>query len=122
MAVNLSQLLQDADEIIEKRASSTVFEKVPQPKEDEVTKLARELVEGEGGTDADEWTSQEKLAHAIMLVATYANLPELTKIAQFESKAAEAGYSSEQIDRLIEKRANAKPVVTLETLIPWLSE
>jgi len=119
MAINLSQLLKDADEIIEKKA----LEKKSSPaiSRDEVTKLAESL---KAGTEAstNEWTPQEKLAHAIMLVATYANLPQLSKIASFEEKALKAGYSPSEVEAFIEKKAGIQNSVTLETLIPWLSE
>lgn len=116
MAINLSQLLKDADDIIEKRASKKPDEST---RKDDISKLAEEL---KASSEDTEWTPQEKLAQAIMLVSTYANLPQLAKLAQFEAKALKAGYDESAIESFLEKRAGAEHLVDLRSLIPWLAE
>jgi len=122
MARNISDLLREADDIIEKRASQKPA--AISAGEEDVFKLAEALrgsIREEVQAPA-EWTLQEKLAHALMLVGTFANLPELTKMAQFEKKASAAGYEADEINACLEKRASFDTLTSISDLIPWLED
>jgi len=58
----------------------------------------------------------------LMLVGTFANLPELTKMAQFEKKASAAGYEADEINACLEKRASFDTLTSISDLIPWLED
>lgn len=109
---NISDLIREADEIIEKRASKKEDKPVDN---DEITKLANSLMEQENlhqekiasvSIEKPLQSVVEKLAHAVALVDTYINLEEFQKVADFEEKALEAGYSPEAIEQYVEKIAS----------------
>lgn len=104
MAKKISDFIAEADEIISIKTAA----KKPAPQQDDIFKLAEELTHPQHELDADDYSLTEKIAHSIALVDTLINLPELVKIANFESKAKESGYSSEQISELFEKKASIK--------------
>jgi hypothetical protein len=50
----------------------------------------------------------EKVAEGLAFAETIANLPALQKIAAFEERALEEGYSEEQISKAFSKTASSK--------------
>jgi len=129
MAKSISDLLNEADDIIEKRAS--VSTPISSDVDDGTIKLAEDLETW--GLDAPKEEAEsvkvasvevdpyldinEKVAHAIAIIDTVMNLPLVQKIAEFEKKAAEQGFSKEEIDEFVKKANRAKK---LETAARWL--
>lgn len=115
MSRNISTLLQEADSIIEKRASETA-NVVPAVESEDIFKIAAELRQPSRSVDTD-LTMFEKIAHAIALVDTLINANEIAKIASFEEKAASAGYSPEQVCDYFEKNASVKFRSVLDLIV-----
>ena len=108
MAVKIEDLLREADDLIEKRASANV--EVKQLNDtDEVIKIANLLMqeddEYEKVANAVVESKQEdfsvKIAHALVINEVLMNLDKFTKIDEFEKKASAQGFSQEQIDEFI---------------------
>lgn len=114
MAASLNSLLTEADSIIESRLSS----KAPAV-QDDIFKLAEELKASSVKNDDLDLTLTEKIAHSIAIVDTLLNLEALTKMASFEEKAKESGFSEEQISEFFEKKASIKFRSVLEDL-DWM--
>jgi F420-0:gamma-glutamyl ligase len=112
MPKKLSDLLKDADDLITKKTASVA----ELPKDDDVVKLASELVSTEEST-APELNFAEKVAHAAALLDTLINFESLIKVAAFEEEAKQAGYSEEQITDYFEKKASV-PFRSVTELIP----
>lgn len=126
----LSELIQDADDIIfgrktaeEKTAASADTEIA----DDDIFKLAemiRKVPEPEttekSASEDDQlvFTMREKVAHAVALIDTLLNLPTIAKVAAFEEKARAAGYTDEQIASQLEKTAGIKYRSILSEM-PW---
>jgi len=107
MAKSISALLQDAEELISKKIASA---NAPVHAEDDVTKLARELMaESEvepSYEDVSDFTITEKLAHAAALLDTLINMDTLVKVAAFEDEAIRSGHSPEDVSEFFEKRGS----------------
>lgn len=110
MARSLSDILNEAEGIIEKRAS----EKPVAQSFDAVEKYASFLnglaSAAPSPAAPEEFNLLEKIAHAIAIVDTLTFLEEHEKIAQFEDICRERGYSEEQIAGFIEKKASGMAV------------
>lgn len=130
MAKTIDQLLNEADEILEKRASdadASQEKTASQNRSDEdedIFKLAEDLRNAQQKTASDEeqpspelnMNLSEKIAHSMAIVDTIVNLPLLSQLSEFEKKAQEKGYSEEQIAEYSEKIASGK-VKTIATLL-----
>jgi len=104
MSKSINALIAEADELIlghyELKTASV--------KEDDVFKLAEELRASELPAADEDYSMTEKIAHAVAIVDTLINLPELVRVAGFEKKAKESGFTNEQICGLFEKKASVK--------------
>ena len=121
----LSELIQDADNIIFGRQEKTAGEAEKNLSDEDIFKLAEQIKKPvQPPTEkraADEFTltMREKLAHAVALVDTLFNLPTLTKIAEFEERARAEGFSDAEINAQLEKTAGIKFRSVLDEM-PWL--
>lgn len=117
MVKSVSTLLNEADEILVKTAAAK--NAIPA---DDVIKIAKQLKDS--GKISAEGLSDEnlavKIAHAFAIVDTVINLEEMAKVAFFEEKAKEAGFSDGKVSEYIEKKASPKFVSAL-SLVPWLN-
>lgn len=106
MARSLAQIFQDADAIIEKLASDQAKTPPRQIDEDEVTKLAAEVLSDAAPLATEfHFDDLEKLAHSMAILETVLSAPELLKFQEFEKKATEQGFTPEQINSVLEKAA-----------------
>lgn len=110
--MRLDQLIAQADEVIEKRASKApVVTPELASESDETVKLAsflRDLEPGSVGTSEPspfQMTFIEKLASAVAVVEVLGNIEEFNKLAEFEAKALAAGHTQEQVDAFLMKQA-----------------
>ena len=104
MSKSINALIAEADELILGHYES----KTASVSEDDIFKLAEDLrADEQVAADAD-YSMTEKIAHAVAIVDTLINLPELIRIAGFEKKAKESGFTSEQICGLFEKQHRNK--------------
>lgn len=115
MAKSLDTLLSEADALIDSKLDC----KTPAP-QDDIFKLAEELTHSGRSTNEDmALTLTEKIAHSIAIVDTLLNLESLSKMASFEDKAKESGFSNEQISEFFEKRSSVKFRSVLDE-ISWM--
>lgn len=125
---NIDQLLAEADNIIEKRASSKTQVKVASVSSDEVDKLAsmldsldfvvpQEKVANKVEIITD--TPFEKVARSLAITEALMNIEEFRKLAEFEDKARASGYTEAKISEYIEKKAS-ETVSPLARLIDLL--
>lgn len=117
MAKNLGDLIREADELVSVKTASVK----PKAQEDDVFKLAEELV----GKQPPELTENdfnmtEKIAHSVAMVETLINMPLLMKVAEFEKKAKESGYTPAQIAEYFEKNASLN-FVSIAQALPWFN-
>lgn len=111
---SLAKILQEADAIIEKRASVEVkTASVNTPvadDDDEIFKLAQEvrdfrpkLSEPQAGqiTTVDSLSDIEKLAFSLAMTEILMSGAELSKLAEFEKQASDQGASPEQIQSYV---------------------
>ena len=96
---SIAQALAMADEIIEKRASESKTQQ-EEFSDDDLFKMAEELQRPQEETTVR--TLTEKIAHSIAIVDTLINLPQIQALQQFEKKASEAGYTTEQINEYLD--------------------
>ena len=116
MAKSLGDLIRDADEIITVKTAS-----VKPQVQDDIFKLAGELVEDRApALTEDDFSMAEKIAHSVALVETLINMPTLKKVAEFEKKAKESGYTPEQITEYFEKNASLN-FVSIARALPWFN-
>lgn len=129
MAKTIDQLLREADDIIERRASektASVSSSATTEDDDSVEKLASALLspahqpEQVTAQESAIQTPFEKIAQAIVLVETLMNLDELAKVHQFEKMAHEKGFSEEQISQYMDKIAAGMDYKRLAPMIPIL--
>lgn len=108
MGRTLSQLLQEADNIIEKRASVEVTPVAIE--EDEIFKLASQVRNYvpvvEKAVEPFVPTENEKVAYAMAMLETLMSAKELKAMDTFEKAAAEKGMSPESVQQFFEKVAN----------------
>lgn len=137
MSKSIDQLLNEADTIIEKRASDDTQsqEELDLTSDDEVVKLASFLMEEDKefaeqvtppksthekvastqvsedevnmGTLEPQSVYIEKIAESLAIVDTLINIQELAKAHEFEKRAKAAGYNDEQIEEYLQKQAKA---------------
>jgi len=124
MSLTIDALLAEADEIIEKKASPVPQK--PEVVDEEVTKLANFLMDDENFVEPPkpelevktaEQPLVEKIAHALAITHVIANLDELTKIAEFQQKSLDAGYTEDQVIAFLEK--NADGIGAKLAKLPW---
>lgn len=100
-------ILREADQIIEKRASKT--ETTPVANDDEVVKLAEALMDYQpekvASVQIDDETLIEKYAHAVAMVETIQLINEAEKLDKFVKTAQANGYNDEQIEKFIEDKS-----------------
>lgn len=117
MPRSLGDLIRDADELITSKLASPK----PQVQEDDIFKMAKELVKNDEVPVTDnDYSMAEKIAHSIALVETLINMPALIKVAEFEKKAKESGFTSEQISDYFEKKASIN-FVSIAQALPWFN-
>jgi len=133
MAKKVSDLLEEVEAVLSKRASS--------PKEGfsekDIFSLADQLrkqaspgsplensVEPALDTEQDSpiQTLREKVAHALALTEVYANLPFFQRLSEFEKKASDNGMTDRDVTSFLEKKAFHRNYITLDKLIPWMGE
>jgi len=108
----ISDVMREADEIIEQRLSEGQ-EKTASAKfsDEDIFKLAEE-VRSEPKQEVSEEpalnTVLEKVAHALAVADTVVNLDVLIKAANFAEQARAAGKSDEEIDAYLQKHAAGK--------------
>lgn len=136
MGKSLNQLLNEANSIIEKKASVNTQShmELELTADDEVVKLAsflmeedKELAEQVAPRKTHEKVASiqvsedevnmgvlepqsvyiEKIAESLAIVDTLINIQELAKLENFEKKARAAGHSDEQIEEYLQKQAKA---------------
>lgn len=111
MARTIDDILNEADEIINSKGTEKTA--APAPTEDDVTSLARLLMDPAQVTklaaqpESFEMNLHEKVAHAIAIVDTLGQIEELQKLAQLEAAALERGVPQEQIDAFIQEKLAA---------------
>lgn len=127
MSKHLSSILQEADEIINSRAGGeNIKEASAAVKDEEVLELASFLQNGstkQASEVREEWAMNvtEKIAHALAVTECLMNLDELVKTAQFEKEACAKGFTDEQIEAFIEKRASTPGrFKSVLKMLPWL--
>lgn len=127
MPKTIDQLLAEADEIIEKRASASK-EDTTEEISDDILKLAEQLSSTPVEDGADEPvennhvnTLLEKISHSLAITEVFANLPYLKKAAEFEKQASEQGHSPEKIQGYLEKAASRANYVRMSDMVPWLA-
>lgn len=118
---SINDMIRDADEIFEKRASEQGSTKGKSSKgysDEEIFKLAEELknpakapiarekVAKDDGETKLAFTLREQIAHSAAIIDTLLNLEQLEKFAALESAAREKGFSDEQIQSFFEKNAS----------------
>lgn len=111
--MKLDDLIAQADAVIEKRASVTQEPPATDFSHDEdVVKLANFLMNDE--VPSQEKVAQaspfemnfiEKLACSVAMVEALENVDEFMKVAQFKETALQSGYTEEQVNEYIEKKA-----------------
>lgn len=113
--MKLDQIIAEADQIIEKRASAPAKEQ-PVSNDGEVSHLANFLENFEGEKTAQvreeapfQLTFVEKMASAIAIVEAVNNFEQFQKLAQFQEHALKNGYTQEQVDEFLEKKALKVP-------------
>jgi len=115
---SFENLIAEADEILEKRASNSPATELEQ---DDVYKIANDLMEVK--SDAPETsiaTLTEKIAHSLAIAEVFANLPLIRSMVQFEKKALDAGHDPEKVAEYLEKNAGNTGYVSMSEVIPWL--
>lgn len=120
MGKSLQYLMNEVDDIIEKRA----FEEPPVTTsyDNEIAKVASDLVANDspmvGNQPVEEdFNFVEKLAYSLALTEAYINMPYLTKLASFEKKAYEQGYTAEQVEEQLMKTGAADRYVPLSQVM-----
>jgi len=127
MAKRFDDLLLEADDIIEKRASagnapiepvSSEFNKEIDDFASMLEKAAKDTREKpkdedepghNAGAQQDLVNPYEKIAHACAVLDTLDHLEHFVKLAQFEEQAKAAGHSEEKIAEFLEKKAAESP-------------
>lgn len=133
MAKKISDLLEEVEEVLSKKAASPkeefsekdIFTLADQLKKQAAPGLPLESsVEPtpDMQQDAPIQTLREKVAHALALTEVYANLPFFQRLSEFEKKASENGLKDQEVASFLEKKAFHKNYVTLDQLIPWMGE
>jgi len=118
MARSISSIIEDADKII----STKIAETTPAVQDDDVFKLAEELVKGAADRgiqevrSEDDYSFTEKVAHAVAIVDTILNLQEIEKIAAFTKEAKNKGFSDKQVSEYFEKKASVNFRSVLEII------
>jgi hypothetical protein len=120
MGFSIDELLAEADQEIKaltkKASTDKAASNAGQPfSDDEPVKFAafladfaEENVESAQVKKAEEAPSEtvvEKVAHALAILESLANIEQIHKMALFQEKAAAAGYNAEQIEKFLEKQA-----------------
>ncbi|MCJ7520614.1 MAG: hypothetical protein MUP21_00080 [Dehalococcoidia bacterium] len=118
---SINDMIRDADEIFEKRASkqeNTKSTKSSGYSDEDIFKLAEELrgptkapvvrdkVANDDGETKLAFTLREQIVHSAAIIDTLLNLEQLVKCAALESAAREKGFSEEQIQSFFEKNAS----------------
>jgi len=114
---SFDRLIAEADEVLEKRASSQGKEDLDQ---DEVYKIAGDLLELKNDETTDVISLTEKVAHSLAIAEVFANLPLIRSMIQFEKKALDAGHDPEKIAEYLEKNASKSNYISMAEVIPWL--
>jgi hypothetical protein len=123
MAKTIDQLLKDADDIIEKRASVKTASAADD--DDSIEKMAAALMaplpvvtEVVAPQDSAIQTVTEKVAEALVLGEFLMNLEQIQKLEMFKQAAQAQGHSAEQIDAHLEKIAARLDYKRIMPLIP----
>lgn len=129
MGKKITDLLEEVDEVIAKRASApkeVVSEKDVFAMADQLRKQAspeQPVVEEEvESVETPIQTLNEKVAHALALTEVYANLPFFQRLSEFEKRAAKNGLEEQEVISFLEKKAFHQNYITLDKLIPWMQE
>lgn len=110
MALKIDDLLREADQAIEKRASASKEVKQVESN-DEVTKLATlllqedeefaKLANSQQAEPKQEDSMTVKIAHALVITEMLSNIDKFNKIEEFEKRASAQGFTQEQINEFI---------------------
>ena len=117
MAKTLAQIFDEAEAVIEKRASASA--PAPSVDDDEIYKLAAQVrcvgqrpptaSDGESSTKTAqpfEYTETEKVAYALAFVETVLSGKELAALSELEKTASEKGVSDEDLQEFFNKVAS----------------
>lgn len=118
MARRLDDLLNEADELIEKKAAKSQSPVTSsEVEDDEVEKLASALLAEEdvnlmsaqkrAPRGDEDWNLEEKVAHAVAIVSVLSQVEELRKLGDFEKTASSKGFSQEEIDQFMGEKTAA---------------
>lgn len=110
MAIKIEDLLREADQFIEKKASANKEANLVE-NSDETVKLASLLLQEDevlaklASSNKPEPKQEEdfsvKLAHALVIGEMLNNIEKFDKIEEFEKRASAQGFTQEQIDEYI---------------------
>lgn len=114
---SLAQILNEADEIIRAKTASGISKTASAPVSsgDDIFKLAEEVRRGppaavkEAAADVSDdeiATVTEKIAHALAITETYANLGVISRLDDLEKQALAKGNTPEQVNAYFEKNAS----------------
>ena len=115
MVKPLRELLKEADEFSRVIGLSKTASPAPEVKPDEVLKLAQGLIDADGVDQSGE--SFEKMAMALNRAEALLQIQTLQKLAQFRTKALEAGYTEDQVKEAVDKIAAKKVHENLATFV-----
>lgn len=124
--MNINDIFNEADEVIKKASSQKKTVEKTASVNDEVTDLAQAVLKGKfdmtapQGTEKiaeSQMTPMEKIAHSMAIVDTLLNLSSLAKLEKIAQVAQEQGYSPNQINQYIEKKASEIELVSVAALI-----
>lgn len=132
MAKKVSDLLEEVEAVLSKRASSPkeefsekdIFTLADQLRKQASPELPLEDSVEPADTQLDTpiQTLREKVAHALALTEVYANLPFFQRLSEFEKQSAEKGLGEQEVISFLEKKAFHRNYITLDQLIPWMGE
>lgn len=112
--MRLEQIIAEADQIIEKKASKKQEVPVASSTDDDTVKIASflESFEEKPGSKEEspfQMTFVEKLASAVAMVEALNNIEDFQKLASFKEAAISKGFTPEQVDSFLEKKAIKLP-------------
>lgn len=105
---NLSQILKEADDLLNDQTKTASANVQPSNDHDEVMSLANIMMKEASSITVDsniEETPIEKVAHACAIIETVLSCKAEERMQKVASKALEQGFSQEEVDEYMEKNA-----------------
>jgi hypothetical protein len=118
MGTSLDRLLQEADDLIEKRASKVA--PIELNADEDINQLASFLMGGEKVASVKEEpalvdTPFEKIARAIAILEAAISINDMERVSKFEKVAMDNGYSDEQVTAFLSE----KELLPIHRLVGW---